>query len=173
MALREEIQFWVAIIQSAVTVGAIILGGWWFIVRGETETRANVSHTVTHVGISDQWTWVLVITKVENVGKTNLNLDSGIIRIQKILPLDEKVKEKINAKITPVDQKEKIVLWPTIGDAYNLSRLGIKIAPGEEETLEHEFIIPHYIQTVKIYSYLGEEGRPIGWHRSTIYSTNR
>lgn len=168
MAKYENARNLAGTIQSWITIIAILAGGIWFIFRGEAETRANISHAVTHVQITKDWVWVHVASKIENVGNTNLNLDSGIMRLQKILPLDSRISAKIEAKSSPIDE-DYIVPWPTIGPSYELEKIAVKIAPGEEETLEHEFIIPSYVETVKIYSFIGKKGEPIGWHRTTIY----
>jgi hypothetical protein len=169
MAKYEDLKNLAAIIQSFLTVAAIIIGGIWFLYRGEAGTKANVSHVVSHVRISDDWTWVHIATRIENVGKTELDLDSGIIRIQQILPLHNKVSDKLIAGTSLVDEKWKIVLWPTVCPSYYFKGLEVNIAPGEDETIEHEFIIPSYIETAKIYSFIQTKGEEFGWDRTTIY----
>jgi len=161
------------IVQSAFTVAAIIAAGIWFFWQGETSPKANISQMVTHRQIHENWTWVHVSIKITNTGKTTLYLTSGIIRIQKILPLDPKVSERIERNESPIPQDSLIVAWPRIGDSYK-PQLNIKIEPGESDKLKCEFIIPSYVKTVKIYSYFKEQkDSPTGWSVTTIYDLKR
>jgi len=161
------------IIQSGVTVAAIIAAGIWFFWRGEPSPKANIAHVVTHRQITEQWTWLHVSIIVSNVGKRPLDLGFGIIRVQKILPLDPKVSETIKRNETPIDQKAMIVLWPRIGKPYK-PEINMKIQPDESDRVSCEFIIPSYVQTVKIYSFFTKsEDSPIGWPTTTIYDLKK
>ena len=164
---------WASFIQSIVTIFAIMAAGWWFFFSGEHSPKANIVHEVVHRKITDKWTWLHISTLINNVGKTSLDINSGIIRVQQILPLDPKISEKIKHNQSPIDQEAMIVLWPRIGDPYK-PKINLKIEPGESDTVKCEFIIPSYIQTVKIYSYFAKsQDSGIGWSTATIYDLRK
>ncbi len=162
-----------SIAQSVFTVGAIIAAGIWFYIQKEASPKANIDHKVTHRQIDDDWTWVHISITISNPGKRLLNLESGIIRIQKIMPLSKEIRKMIKNNKSPISQKSYRVPWPTIGKSYK-PQLNIKIQPGEDDTLDYEFIVPSKIRTVKIYSYFTKQQKPpIGWGKSTIYDITR
>lgn len=157
------------IAQSVLTAIAIIAAGVWFLMQREAAPKANIEHTVTHRQINNDWTWVRVSITISNPGKRLLDFESGIIRIQKILPLDSKIRSIFERNESPISKKDYKVRWPRIGKSYE-PQLDIKIEPGEEDNLDYEFIIPSYVKTVKIYSYFSkQENPPLGWAKSTIY----
>lgn len=171
--LCDRIKPWAEIVQSFFVVAAIVAAGIWFFWQGETSPKAKISHMVTHRQINENLTWVHVSITITNAGKTTLDLASGVIRIQKILPLDPKISERIERNENPIPQDSLIVAWPRIGDSYE-PPLNIKIEPGESDMLKSEFIIPSYVKTVKIYSYFEKQkDSPTGWSTTTIYDLKR
>jgi len=169
----KKFKDWMSIIQSVITVAAIIAAGIWFFWRGEPSTKVNFTHVVAHRQINEQWTWLHVSIIISNVGKRTLDLKSGIIRVQKILPLDPKISERIKRNETPIDEKAMIVLWPRIGKPYK-PKIDIKIESGESDRVNCEFIIPSYVQTIKIYSFFKKsEDSTIGWPVTTIYDIKK
>ncbi len=159
--------------QSVATVIAIIAAGIWFFMRGEVLQKANIEHNVTHRQINNDWTWIHISITISNPGKRFLDLKSGIIRIQKILPLDSKIRDRINNNKKLVSQKSYGVPWPRIDKQYE-PQLNIRIQPEETDTLNYEFIIPFKTETVKIYSYFEMQQSPqIGWGKTTIYDITK
>jgi hypothetical protein len=149
-----------SIAQSVLTAIAIIATGVWFLMQGEAEPKANIEHTVIHREINDERTWIRVSIKISNQGKRLLNLESGLFSIHQVLPLEsDDIPSLTNHKVS----------WPLIGKPCNRT-LNIRIEPGEEDCFEHEFIIPHKIQAVEIYSYFQNPENPgYGWQESTVY----
>ncbi len=179
------------IAQSIFTIGAIIAAGIWFFIQKEASPKANIIHEITHRQIDKDWTWIHVSISISNPGKRLLNLESGIIRIHKILPLSKDISKMLKNKKNPISEESCKVSWHRIGKEYT-PMLNIKIQPGEEDNLECEFIIPSYVQTVKIYSYFAKRQRKqnsnsmietshlanlqntdIGWGKETIYDIPR
>jgi hypothetical protein len=164
---------WASLIQSIVTILAIIAAGIWFFWRGEASPKANIVHEVVHRQITDKWIWLHISTIISNVGKSSLEINSGIIRVQQILPLDQIISEKIKRNESPIDQEAMIVLWPQIGDTYS-PKINMKIEPSENDRVKCEFIIPSYVRTIKIYSYFKKaEDSTVGWSTATIYDFNK
>jgi hypothetical protein len=162
-----------SIAQSVFAVIAIISTGTWLLVQREAVLKANITHEVTHRQINDNWTWLRVSIVISNPGKRLLDLESGIIRVQKVLPLDSKIQNMFDRNENPVSGEYYKVPWPRIGKSYE-PKFDVKIEPGEEDNQDYEFIIPSYVKTVKVYSYFAkQESPPIGWKESTIYDITR
>ena len=165
----EKIKSAASIAQSVFTVGAIIGAGLWFWMQGTTSPRANISHTVTHRQINDKLKWIHVTINIFNEGKKRLDVNSGNIRVQQILPLHPTINKIINRNESPISSETGIVPWPNIGDTYKLHTV-LKIESGESDSLNCEFFVLSTVQTVKIYSYFERQERPpIGWSATTIY----
>lgn len=163
----------ITILQSIVTIVAIIGAFIWFLWTKETSQRANINHEITHRQVHGKWNWVRASITIDNIGKIPIDLSSAIIRIQKILPLDDSLNERINRNEHLIFKGDLIVDWPMIEDPYKID-LKHKINPGEKDNVDVEFMIPSYIKTVKIYCYFEREtSPPFGWSKSTIYDLKR
>jgi hypothetical protein len=173
------------VIQSIVTVVAIIAAGIWFLVRAEASPKFNISQKVTHREIDKNWTWIHVWVNVSNPGNRTIYLKSGKFRVQGILPLDKNIQEKIEQGESIISKNNRLVLWPKIvnkndENEYEDIKINARINPGENDNINIEFIIPSYFKTVKIYSYLEKEisfweelfsceSPQRGWFETTIY----
>lgn len=158
-----------SICQSVLVICSILAAGIWFFVHREAWPKANISHELNHLQLSPEWTWLRVAVRLENVSKRLLEIDSGTIRVQQVLPLDSQIAQSLAKGENPVSAEELIVPWPRLGDSYQL-QTHCEIEPGETDILEYEFIIPAHIQVVKIYTYFAN-GRsvPLGWSKGSIY----
>ncbi|MEW6657874.1 MAG: hypothetical protein AB1424_04360 [Thermodesulfobacteriota bacterium] len=191
------------IIQSVLTIIAIIGAAIWFIMRAEANPKANISHTLEHEKITDKWTWVHVGVIISNPGVRRLELRHGTFRIQGIMPLADMIKEKIEKGEAIIPKDDGIVKWPTIGKIYvddNQKReviceneyenrdINIDIDPGESQKLIVEFLIPSFVKAVRIYShvyrdqsswekvkyFMGlEKMEKYGWYEVSIYDLKK
>ena len=59
------------------------------------------------------------------------------------------------------------VSWPLLKE--RIDKRHVKIAPGEEDTLYYDFIIPNNIETIKVFSWIGTQESGLGWGKTTIY----
>lgn len=191
------------VIQSVLTIIAIIGAGIWFIMRAETTPKANISHTMEHEQITDKWTWVHVGVIISNPGVRRLELRHGTFRIQGIMPLGNAIKEKIKKGEAIIPKDDGIVKWPTIGkiyvnedqkreviceNEYENRDINIDIDPGESQKLVVEFLIPSSVEAVRIYSYVYrnksfwenvksfcglESGEKYAWYEVSIYDLKK
>lgn len=201
--MLEIIKDVAGVIQSILTITAIILAGIWFFMRAEVTPKANISHTLEHEQITDKWTWVHVGVIISNPGLRRLELRHGTFRIQGIMPLGDIIKEKIKKGEAVIPKDDAIVEWPTIGKIYvNEDRkteiiceneyenrdIKIDIDPGESQKLVVEFLIPSFVKAVRIYSHVYrdkscwenaisfcgfENGKKIGWYEVSIYDLKK
>jgi hypothetical protein len=169
----EKVKAVASIIQSVLITFSIIAAGIWFLAQSEASPKANISHEVTHRRLNDNWIWVHVAITVTNPGKRPLYLKNGTFRIQGILPLDINVNEQIKNDANKLISPGLIgVQWPQIGNAYEKVPINERVDPGESEKLNIEFIIPSFLQTIKIYSHF-EKAQGIGWTATTIYQLSQ
>jgi hypothetical protein len=158
-----------SIAQSVAMTLAIIAAAIWFFWQREPEPKANIAHSVTHRQLNRQWTWVNVSITISNVGKRLLNLTSGNVRLDHVLPLDKPIAEAIEAGPRIIAEGQVRVIWPSIAGPYK-TPLNLQIEPGESDSLDYEFIIPNSIRTVRVYSYFAkQESPPLGWKKVSIY----
>jgi hypothetical protein len=164
----ERTETLLKIVQSAVTTAAILAAGAWFLMQGEAEARANISHEVTHRPLDDRWTWVGLSVTVENAGNRRLDLERGIVRIQQVLPLDAALAGKLAAGESLMDGTA--IPWPRIGESYELE-LHNQIQPKESDSSFHyDFVVPSNVRTVRLYSYFEQRADPpLGWGHATFY----
>ena len=160
------------IIQSIATILAIVLAAAWFLVQRESFPKASISQIITHRQLNKEWIWVHTAVKISNEGKRLLTLTSGSIRIQHILPLEEKFSQAIQQGISLVHPEESQIPWPVIGKPYK-TEIMVKIEPGEHEILYFDFIIPAFLKTIQVYSFFKKRDHyELGLSDITIYDLN-
>lgn len=169
-----------AVIQSICIIAGIIAGLIWFYNQGESRPRVIITHKITDRKISDNIVWISVSVKIHNVGKVPVNVDSGFVRIQKIIPLSKNMITDINKDVSIIDKKSCIVIWPPACQHYEYKlKDKLFIEPGEVDRKSYEFLVPADLKTIKVYSYFGNPEKSwwkfwakpnlIGWNEETIY----
>jgi hypothetical protein len=154
-------------LQSFLTILAIVCAAWWFFAQAESLPKLNIKHTVTHKKIHNDWVWVYASTTLTNQGKTPVYCHHSKAWVQKILPLDEKLQQQI-AKNNRLMSDSGRVEWPVIGDIYD-SSIDVQIDPGEEQTINFEFLVPSYIEVIRFYTGFPEDGLEHGWSLATVH----
>ena len=165
------------IFEAAATVIAIIVGGYWtyilFVKRRIDFPRSNIEHRVTHRIISDRKLLLHVDVTISNVGDTLVQLVSGEMRIQQMVPPPEEVLTSLNEDRTPVEDGRTEVDWPLVDSRKITWAEGqFEIEPGERDEVPYDFFVDTDIETVEVYSYFQNArkvGRDIGWGHTTIY----
>jgi hypothetical protein len=161
------------LVQSCLIIGSILAAGVWFLLQAEASPKANISHIVTHRQLTDKWVWVHVAITVSNPGKRPLYLEHGTFRIQAILPLDIEIADQIKRDVKNIIPPGfMIVQWPQVGNAYEKVPINQRIDPGESDKLNAEFIIPSFLQTIKVYTHF-EKASGMGWAETTIYQLHK
>jgi hypothetical protein len=166
---RELIKDYLSIVQSlAVTIG-FVSGAVWFFAQREALPRATISHSITHRVLTPDSTWVHASIRFTNIGKRAIDLHSGVVWLERILPLEDRLEAQLKEGKPLIAPKQELVEWPRLGEGYT-PELNRSFEPGEDEDLEYEFVIPSSIRTVKLYSWFERLHEPrIGWSKSTVY----
>ena len=166
---RERIKDSLSIVQSmAVTIG-FVSGAVWFFAQREAFPRATISHSITDRALTPDSTWVHATIRFTNIGKRKIELHSGVVWLEKILPLEDRLAQQLHEGKSLIAPAQGMVEWPRLGDGYTPA-LDRSFEPGEDEDLEFEFVIPSEVRTVKLYSWFERLHEPrIGWSKSTVY----
>ncbi len=92
-------------LESGATIIALIIGGlwtYWLFIRHRTgKPSADISHVVSTVALSSKNTLVHVEVKVRNTSKILMTLESGIVRLEVLLPLHPEIEKKLKDGIDP------------------------------------------------------------------------
>jgi hypothetical protein len=168
------------IIQVAVTVAAVLIGGiwsyWLFVKNRQKYPRASIAHHITHRHIGNDKMLLHVSVTISNVGDVLLSLISLETRIQQVLPLSDEVLEAISKGQNPVSQGETEVTWPLIdSQELELEKGECEVEPGERQEIHHDFILDAEIEAIEVYTYLINEqkrDREIAWDLTTLHELN-
>ncbi len=78
------------VLQSLVTVGAVLVGGWWtyllFIKERRDLPHLNIEHQLSHLDLSKDIRILRVGVVLNNSGSTHVIIGNAIIRVQQVLP---------------------------------------------------------------------------------------
>lgn len=172
---------WVDIVQSIVTIVAVIVGGIWtyqlFIKERRDYPHANVEHKVSHLALPEKKRLLRVGLELTNAGSSLMDIDQAIIRIQQVLPVtscvgDPCAERQLKDASADVQRKDDRFAWPLIAERNVTAN--IEIEPGEKQSLDYEFVIPVTVKAVRIYTYFRNQHRSskrkeIGWYLSSYY----
>jgi hypothetical protein len=161
------------LVQSLLTIAGIIAAAIWFIAQSESSPKANITHSITHRKIHENWTWIHTTIEISNVGKRRLALRYGIARLHQILPLDISIHDKIQYGDPLISKDISMVKWPVLKDDDDVE-IRSNIYPGETDKIYYEFVVPSFIGTVELYTFFSmKKNDPQGWSKITIYDLNK
>lgn len=167
-----------SIVQSATTILAIVVSGFWgywiFIKNRQQYPRVKLSHSISHRKIDTQRILLHVTVTIQNIGEILLSLRAAETRVQQVLPLPESVADSMKKGADPVPVGEtEISAWPLLGcHGTNFQKGLFEVEPGEIQELHHDFVVTGAIETILVYSYLknvSKRNREIGWNLTTLY----
>jgi hypothetical protein len=171
MTALERAQLRVDILQSIVTVVAVIIGGIWtynvFISERKNYPHANATLTVAHAKLSDQAVLVRVVAAVENTGTAQMLVNRVVVRVQQIKPM-QKEKEcvdpnrcaptEVNHALNERSRTENKFSWPLLQKREVDFDRAIRVEPDETERLDFEFVIRPAVKMIYVYAYFDNVG---------------
>ncbi len=171
----------VTVIQAIVTTIAIVVGGLWtyflFVKKRQKFPRASVSHQIFCRTISGEKALLNVKTVISNSGDVLLCLESGVVRVQQILPIPDNIDALIKQDQDPVAGDRTEIDWPLIGTrSFSFEKGKCEIEPGEHDQFVSDHVIDANVQLVAVYSYFKntrKRRRDIGWSITTVYEITR
>jgi hypothetical protein len=128
MAIKEKLE----IIQSIVTIFAVLVGGFWtytlFVKERENYPHATIEHALSHIALSKGINLLRVSMTVKNTGTSILEIKKMFIRVQQILPVppcadtQPCAADQVNKALREVERKEDRFSWPLISERIKYSQ---------------------------------------------------
>jgi hypothetical protein len=159
--LKEGVKEWVALVQSMVTIFAVFVGGWWsyrlFIEQREQYPHANVEFKLSDIAFSERVNLLRVGIELTNVGRSLIEIEKTIIRVQQILPSlpcpqDEACAvREVDEALNHVERQRDRFPWMLIAERENSFNPPYAIEPGgEKQTRDFEFVTPSDVKVVRV-----------------------
>ncbi|MGH2656211.1 MAG: hypothetical protein ACRDIZ_05870 [Actinomycetota bacterium] len=164
------------ILANVAQVFAFIVGGLWILGRYRKERqhlpRASMTHKIAHYRLPTKDVLLRLNILLKNPGSVVLEIESAIIRIQRVMPLPQGIRQAIE-KGDSLPEQQGQIKWPS-EKRLNLTwgRGEFEVEPGESDEVTREFILSGDLETVRVYSYFKntrKKDREIGWGLSTLY----
>ncbi len=175
----------VSIVQSIVTIIAIVIGGVIAGVKLEAfrdfEPHLTVTHDISHRVISPSYVHIDVTATLHNSSRVKIELYESDVRLHQIAPLsdldvDRLFTDAFVIEVEEVEDKEQYIQWDTL---YNISQTWDKgdsiIEPGESHQESYDFIVVTDVESVAVYTYFYNPrfsaGAQVaeGWRTITVY----
>ena len=165
----------VAIIQSLVTVVAIVGGGIFAYYKLQIfrtfEPHLTISHEVSHRYIGDSYVHIAVTATLYNSSKVKMELRKGFFLLQQISPLSDEEVKSLQDQVFE-NQEFQHIQWPTLEEVEREFGKGeLIVEPGESHPETFEFILSQWYDSVMIYTYFYNpmSSQPQGWVASNVY----
>lgn len=175
IAFITGLQRWLDAMQSAVTIAAIIVGGFWawfgFLRHRKHWPKAEIMHLVTDRRLANSALLLRVGVRITNIGDVLFTGGHCLLRVQRVLPCSEEEVQHYSGQPKNDEPASQECGWPTL-EERNICLRDIRIEPGESDTVFFDFIFQKEIHTVLIYSYVKNEERreaDIGWSHVTFH----
>jgi hypothetical protein len=164
----------ITVIQSCVTIVAVISGAVWYFLRRKRYPRANISQEVIHRKITNEQILVHVTTTVTNIGEVRLEINDGYSRLRVIGPkFDPIIEEKLKNHQDPHEGSLTFLNWPLDKELKLNGDDGYQdVEPGESGDYYFDFVIENKdkYEVIIIETMLQNNMKPkIFWHKSTVY----
>jgi hypothetical protein len=146
----ERAKDWLAIVQSAMTIGALGLGAVWFVLQRQDIPRLKIDNQITHRKVASDEYLLIVDLNLSNVGNVRIDLPCERIWVYQVLP-----KVDANLLVDPGKSCSGKYHW---------------LEPGEADQVHEEYTIYGNVQTVEIESFAYRDvENGIGWGQKSIY----
>lgn len=161
------------IVQSVITVAAVILGGiwtyWLFVRKREKYPSAKIEHRISHRPIANGKILLSIDATVINSGDVLLALVSGNITVSQMLPPQDELLDILNTS-----EGDWVTSWhPLVPIVNPIGQKGqLEIEPGESQQFFNHFVIDASIQTILVKTFFDNVEKPkrkIGWTLTTMY----
>lgn len=160
-------------VKNVVETGAVIVGGWWtyriFVKTRSAQPKATIAHKVSHRDLPEGRTLVQVMVTIKNEGTVKLEIPEGLFRLQQVLPLPDRVAQKLDQGEDPVPEGKFEVLWAGLGERR--ARCNLEIEPTESDQVTADFFLNQpRPELIEVYTYFQNvKKKKIGWGLTTLY----
>lgn len=168
--MRQAIKDIVSIIQSVVTIIAILVAAVWFFMTREHVPRANIVLETQTVDLTDNNYLLSAIAQLENTGKIDIRLDEAVARVDVLRP---------NLGLFPTGDFEPLKQTRGQFRFYTVCRRVIDvesawIEPGEKHSVAVDFLVPKGVEAIRFVFFVendtatGRNAVRKGWSSQSI-----
>jgi len=136
---REGLRDWLSIVQSAMTIAALLCAGLWFAFQGPYRPRLEVHNLIAHRRIPNEKQLIVVNVTVKNVGIVRAQIPCVAVLIDQVLPIEE--------------------AGPIVSPPSKCPHLEFSLEPGEADRVNFEYVLTGNIRTVKVTSIIPRNDR--------------
>jgi hypothetical protein len=158
------------IIQSIVTVVAIIYGGIWFIKSREDKPRVEVINNIETQILDEKSTLVFMNMSLKNVSHVLVEIDRVRLSLDQIIPIeDEKISTRISNDL-PFEVNNPEWHWPPLYK-YEVEE-SMTLEPDETNNIVVEFVIPRKVTVFQVYTFVHNayySSPAFGWPNMSIH----
>jgi hypothetical protein len=180
-ARQKSVGSILTVIQSAVTIGAILIGGLWtynlFVQQRQKYAHLKIEHKVTHLSLPDHRILLMVEVTHTNVGSVKVSLASADVRVYNLQPqelTDEAITQINQGKLS--DTPEPNTLWQIVAHPTTSQKDDFVVEPGESDQIHYEFVLSDDVGPLVVYTYFKNptiKHRDIGWVTRSIYDPRK
>ena len=167
----------VSIIQSVVTIAAIVVAGGFAIFKFRLfrafQPHLSISQEVTHRFTDHAYVHLAVTVTLNNNSRVRVELNKARLLVQQVRPITAEELEDLYAEVF-VSGKVKNIQWRVLDEFQPTWPKGtFVVEPGESHKEVYEFIIASDIRTILVYAYFYNSkhspGSAEGWTATTIH----
>jgi hypothetical protein len=141
-----------AIVQSAMTIAALLAAGGWFLWQGQNRPRIRVRNEITHRRLAADTQLLVVDVVLANVGSVKAWIPCVRVTVEQIFP------EVLDPKLADPDHNCTV--------SYD-KRMAVE--PGEDFWVHTEHLIFDDVQIVRVHSFSSLD-TGFGWPATSIYN---
>ena len=149
-----------------VTIGAVIVGGFWtynvFVKERHEYAYPDFEVVkISHVSLGQE-NLLNVRLEITNGGNSRLEVNQLIVRLQQILPLPPCPNvgpcavNEVEAALKNTERQSDRFDWPLIAERHEQFQ-SLELAPGEKSRFDLEFAAPSEITAVRVYAYIQQD----------------
>ena len=166
-----------SIIQAALTSVGIIVAGIWtyflFVRQRLRFPKVDIELFIKDTILPEDARFIHAEIKVNNLGHVILKSDYSELRLRKIVPIHDEIKQHIEGGFDPVPRDKTEIEWPMVaGRNWKWNKKEFEIEPGESDSLHADYIIESNIKVAEFYFYLSnakKKSKNIGWTLTKIH----
>jgi hypothetical protein len=175
---RDSVKDLTQIIQASVTSVAIVMGGFFAIVKLELfrdfAPHLTIGHQISHRRIGNSYVHVGVVVTLRNSSKVAMKIRRGEYLVQQVSPVTDAKIESLNIYLP--DAESNYIEWPVLDEQERIwNEEELIIDPGESRQEAFESVIPRHTDSILIYSYFNNQkykpGFKLaqGWSATSFY----
>lgn len=168
-SLADGIKSWVGVVQSLLTIMALLVGGWWAWARGSLAESVDVTQEATAVVLNDEFMLIHVDVTIENKGQRSASIEQIRLDVSQVIPLSGNPLERFDEGAEPLSNYWKTGDWPVLKSI--LHNDSIILMPGEKDRTSFQLCVEKHIEVVDLLVTIpvSERGANQAWSSEKLF----